>query len=223
MPDSARRQDTISVRELAIPLPARENYARSRREFLEEKNTESAITHLRKAIKQYPGYYEAYYLLGVALLELKRSEEAEAALQRSVSLSAEQFAPPLLALATLYGDQRRFAEAEPLAAQALDLDDSLWYARYELARARFSLGRANEALPAARAVVLEQPDYPRGRLLLTLVLAQLRKYDEAAVNLDAYLQLLPDAPDRARMLQLRAELARAADAVETAAAAPPQP
>ena len=220
-PDTAQRQETISVRELAIPLPAREFYARSRHELIDEKKPESAVTHLRKAIKQYPGYYEAYYLLGVALLELKRTQEAEAALQRSVSLSAGRFAPPLLALATLYCDQRRFAEAEPLAAHALDLDDSLWYARYELARARFSLGRAAEALAPARTVVSEQPDYPRGRLLLTLVLAQLRKYDEAAAHLDAYLQLLPDAPDRARMLQLRAELIRAADALQTVAATSP--
>ena len=144
-PDTAPRQGTISVRDLAIPGPARESYARSRRELIEEKNPEAAVTHLRKAIKQYPPYYEAYYLLGVALLELKQPEEAEAALERSVSLSAERFAPPLVALATLYCDQRRCAEAEPLATQAIELDDSLWYARYELARARFSLGRAREA------------------------------------------------------------------------------
>lgn len=221
--EATRPRATISVRELSIPESARRNYDRSRTELLEKKDSEFALTHLRKAIDDYPDYYEAWYLLGVAFLMQKESGEAEAALRKSVAMSAERFAPPLLALASLYSDARRYRDAEPLAVQAIELDDSLWYAHYELARARFRLGRAAEALPSARVVARERPGYARGRLLLALVQAQLNRYEDALTHLDAYLLLAPHAPNRAHMLRLHAELTRAADAAHTASAASSAP
>lgn len=209
---------TISVRELSIPVSARQNYAKSREDLVEKKEPDCAITHLRKAIDTFPDYYEAWFLLGIAHMQLQQFTRAEKALRTSASLSAERFPQPLIALATLYSNQSRFADAEPLAAQAVELDDSLWYAHYELARARFKLGSYAEALPSARAVVREQPDYARGRLLLALLHAQLQQYDRALPHLDAYLLLEPAAPDRIRMLTLREQLARAADTMHTAAA-----
>ncbi len=112
-------------------------------------------------------------------------------------------------------------DAEPLAAQAIELDDSLWYAHYELARARFRLGRAAEALPSARVVAGTRPDYARGRLLLALIQAQRNRYQDALTHLDAYLLLAPDAPDRPHLLRLQGELTRAAAALQTASAATP--
>lgn len=218
-PPADEPQHVISARELGIPESARSNYAKSREELLERKDPECALTHLRKAIAAYPGYYEAHYLAGVALLELKQHQEAESALRKAVSLSAERFAPPLVALAAFYSDQQRFAEAEPLAAQAVELDDSAWYAHYELARARFALGRTAEALPAARAVAVEKPDYSRGRLLLALIHAERREYSDALQHLDACLRLNPLPSDHARLQSLREEWLRADD-VHAAATAP---
>jgi tetratricopeptide (TPR) repeat protein len=215
---AAEARGKISVRELAIPESALKNYAKSRREIVEEKEPECAIGHLRKAIDIYPEYYEAWFLLGVAHMELKQLDEAESALRKSVSLSSEQFAQPLIALATLYSNQERYAQAAPLAKQAVELDDSLWYAHYELARARFKLGSHAAALPSARVVAREQPQYAKGRLLLALIHAQMQQYDRALPHLDAYLRLDPLAPDHARMTSLRAQIVRAADTMHTAAA-----
>lgn len=221
--EATRPRAAISARELSIPESARRNYDRSRIALLEKKDPEAAVTHLRKAIHDYSDYYEAWYLLGVAFIMQKQPDEAEAALRKSAAMSAEQFAPPLLALASLYSDAHRYAEAEPLAAQAIELDDSLWYAHYELARARFRLGRAPVALSSARIVVRERPDYPRGRLLLALIQAQRNRYHDALTHLDAYLLLAPDAPDRPHLLRLQGELTRAADALHTVSAATSAP
>jgi len=218
----AEPRGRISVRELSIPESARKNYARSREELIEKQQPECAIGHLRKAIDEFPDYYEAWYLLGVAHITLGQPEQAEAALRKSVSLSAERFPQPFIALATMFADRGRFAEAEPLAAQAVELDDSAWYAHYELARARLGLNRPDEALASARLVVREQPDYARGRLLLAMTHARRREFGEAQVHLDTYLRLEPEGPARARMLALRDEMARAAAAVQaTIAASPP--
>jgi tetratricopeptide (TPR) repeat protein len=216
---SADAQGKVSVRDLSIPESARKNYAKSRKELVEQQEPECAIGHLRKAIATYPDYYEAWFLLGVAHMELKQLDKAESALRKSVSLSAEQFAQPLVALATLYSNQERYAYAAPLAAQAVELDETLWYAHYELARARFRLGSYTDALPSARRVAREHPEYAKGRLLLALIHAQLQQYDRALPHLDAYLLLDPAAPDDARMTALRAQVARAADSMHTAAAA----
>ncbi|MGH9860272.1 MAG: tetratricopeptide repeat protein [Candidatus Acidiferrales bacterium] len=221
--EATRPRAAISVRELSIPESARRSYDRSRTELLETMDSEAALSHLRKAIADYPDYYEAWYLLGVAYIMQKESGEAEAALRKSMAMSAERFAPPLLALASLYSDARRYGEAEPLAAQALALDDSLWYTHYELARARFRLGRAAEALPSARVVARKRPGYARGRLLLALIQAQLNRYQDALTHLDAYLLLAPNAPDRPHLLRLQAELTRAADAAHTASVATSAP
>lgn len=221
--DPAQQPATISVRELRIPETARQHYAESRVNLIAGRDPGSAVTHLRQAIEEYPDYYEAYSLLGVAHMMLKEPDEAEAALRTAVAMSAEQFAPALISLATLYSDQKRFAEAEPLAAQAVELDDSVWYAHYELARARLALGRAEEALSSGRIVAREQPEYARGRLLLGLVLAQLGRYEPALEHLDAYLRLAPEAHDRPRIARLRAEISRAVDSAHTVAATATSP
>lgn len=208
----------ISARELAIPESARKNYAKSRLELIDKQEPECAIGHLRKAIADYPDYYEAYYLMGVAHMTLNQHEQAETALRKSLALSAERFPQAFVALATLYSNLGRFAEAEPMAAQAVELDDSAWYAHYELARARFKLGSYADALPSARLVTREQPEYAKGHLLLALVHAQLQQYDHALPHLDAYLRLDPAAPDHRRMAALRAQFARAAETMHTAAA-----
>lgn len=218
-PQEARGK--ISARELAIPESARKNYAKSREELIEKQEPECAIGHLRKAIAEFPDYYEAYYLLGVAHITLNQHEKAETALRTSLSLSAERMPQSFVALATLYSNQGRFADAEPMAAQALELDDAAWYAHYELARARLGLKRPADALAPAHLVVREQPDYPRGRLILALIHSQLQQYDRALPHLDAFLRLDPAAPDHARMTALRAQVARAAETMHTAAASRP--
>ncbi len=219
--ESAATRARVLVRDLSIPDSARRNYAKSREELIEKRNPECAIGHLRKAIAEYSDYYEAWFLLGVAYMELKQPAEAEAALHKSVSLSAERFAQPLIALATLYSNQSRYADAEPFAAQAVELDDSLWYAHYELARARLQLDRLEEALASARIVLREQPEYAQGRLLLALSHARRHEYSAAIEQLDAYLRLEPDAAARGKVLRLREALARDATVQTTAATSHP--
>lgn len=210
----------ISVRELAIPESALKNYAKSREELIEKQEPECAIGHLRQAIRDFPDYYEAYYLLGVAHMALNQLEQAEAALRKSLVLSAERFPQAFVGLATLYSNLGRFADAEPMAMQAVALDDSAWYAHYELARARLGLTRPSEALAPARLVVREQPEYAKGRLLLALVHTQLQQYAHALPHLDAYLRLNPVASDHRRMAMLREQIARAAETMHTAASRP---
>lgn len=210
----------ISARELAIPWSARKNYVKSREELLAKQEPECAIGHLRKAIRDFPDYYEAYYLLGVAHMALNQMEQAETALRKSLALSAERFPQAFVGLATLYSNLGRFAEAEPMATQAVELDESAWYAHYELARARLGLTRPSEALAPARLVVREQPEYAKGRLLLALVHTQLQQYDLALPHFDAFLRLDPAAPDHARMTALRSQVARAAETMHTAASRP---
>jgi len=60
-------------------------------------------------------------------------------------------------LASLFSKGQKFAEAEPLARKAVELNTNSWEANSELARALVGLGRAAEAETSALAASKLRP------------------------------------------------------------------
>ena len=73
---------TVSAHELAIPAAARDLLDSGKEKLYSEKNSEAALRDFHSAIKTSPGFYEAYYLAGMAYLALQNSAEAEKALSQ---------------------------------------------------------------------------------------------------------------------------------------------
>jgi tetratricopeptide (TPR) repeat protein len=87
----------VSARELKIPDKAIRAFNKGT-EFLAARESARSIPEFEKAIKAFPGFYEAYYKLGIAKLDLQRSAEAQAAFSKSIELSDAHFAPAYFAL-----------------------------------------------------------------------------------------------------------------------------
>src|SRR5258708_13698824 len=86
--------DSVSVVDASVPPNAREEYDKAQSALVDNK-TEAAIAHLQKAVKLYKPFPSAYTLLGRAYLTQKNWKEAEAALQKPISLDAASPEPYL--------------------------------------------------------------------------------------------------------------------------------
>src|ERR1700730_1287939 len=134
----------VSVRELKIPPKARHAFQQGI-DLLEKKDAKASLPYFQRAISEFATYYEAYYKMGVADLKLWRTADAEQAFRRSIELSGDQYAQPLLALGAVRAYREKFAEAEEVSRKGLELDPTIWSGHYSLGWALFSLNRLAEA------------------------------------------------------------------------------
>jgi tetratricopeptide (TPR) repeat protein len=101
---------TVSVRDLKIPGKARNAYNKGTQRF-EQRDWSGSVVEFQRAIAAYKDFYEAYYKIGLADLELQLGKEAEAAFRKSIELSEGRFAPALFGLGLTLGDAKQFDDA----------------------------------------------------------------------------------------------------------------
>ena len=184
----------VSARELAIPRKAHQSMDKGLALIDKKSDYRGSIKQFERAIQSYPEYYEAYAELGIAYMHTGNNPGAEQALRKAAELSHEQDAEILSWLATLLNDRQRFADAEPIARKALELDSSSWQASAELARSLLGLIRPAEAEKSALAAAKLQTGNPLLYLVLANVHSQLGNPSALLEDLDNYLRLAPTGP-----------------------------
>jgi len=182
----------ISAHQLQVPKKARAAYEKGRRLLEDENKPAESIPAFEKAVKEFPSYYEAYTELGIANYHLSKVPEAEASLKKAIELSDGKYLQPLYLLADLYNSQGKYQEAEPLARQAIALDDSAWNSFFALARSLVGLKRASEAETSALRARDLAPQNPQVYLVLANVHVLEQNYPAAVQDFDAYLKLVPN-------------------------------
>jgi tetratricopeptide (TPR) repeat protein len=212
--------DITTAHQLAIPQKARAAYEKGVAKANSRRDYHGAIQDFQRAINSYSDYYEAYAEMGVAYVRLKDAGAAEKALRRSVDLSAQKYAPPLLLLSMLLNDQNRPAEAEPVARQLMAADPTAWRGPYELARALLALRRLPEAEASAYAARDLKPDNPDVYLLLTEIHRRTQNPSALLQDIDAYLKLAPQSPAAPQMRNLREQLLKFMESQPKPAATP---
>jgi Tfp pilus assembly protein PilF len=205
---SAHSAELVSARELSMPSKAR-HALRNGVQRLARNDFAGSLPHFQRAISEFPGYYEAYHLIGVADLELGHLGDAEQAFRKSIELSAGGYAQAQLALGSLLCDQQRFAEAEPFLRKALEFDDTSWIGHYALARAMFALGRSDEAQKHADEAVARKANVPEVYLLLADIHIRQNNYTAVLENLNHYLELDPDSETSAKARAIQQAVRRA--------------
>ncbi len=213
---SGKPGDAISARQLSIPERARESFEKGRKLLYENSAPAKAIPLFERAIQEYPSYYEAYAQIGVANYRMGTAPPAEAALRKSIELSSGKYPESLFLLATLFNDQGRFQEAEPLARQAVALDDSSWHGHFELARALVGLKRPSEAEPSARRAIYLNPQNSQTFLVLSNIHLQERQYAAVVQDFDGFLKLAPTGPQSDMIRKRREQLKNALQQAEPA-------
>ena len=66
-------------------------FDKGRKLLYEKSDAPGAIKEFQKAIKEFPGYYEAYTQIGVADYRLKDPGTAEDALRKAIELSENKY------------------------------------------------------------------------------------------------------------------------------------
>lgn len=191
--DRTAPSPTISVHELKIPENARVAFNKGEQR-LAANDWAGGIAELQKAVALWPDFYEAYYKIGIANLQLQRSGDAEAAFHKSIELSEGKFAPPLFGLGLLLGNAKRYDDGVMYIRTGLNIEPTSARGHFALAWVLFSAQRVTEAEESARQAVEFEPNFAMAHLLMAQI--HRRQNNSAAMiqDLDAYLRLEPDGP-----------------------------
>jgi hypothetical protein len=200
---------TISVRELSIPRKAHDDMIKGVDLLYQKRDYRGSVEQFQRAIKDYPAYYEAYGQMAVAYLDLGDQASAEDALKKSIDVSQQRYSDAYFALAGLYVEKNRFADAEPIARKGAELDDASWKGHYELACALFGLNRMAEAEVEAKIAAERDPSDGDTRLLLANIHIRLHNYPAVLKDVDTFLNIDPNGPhaDQARHLREQVQTA----------------
>jgi Carboxypeptidase regulatory-like domain/Tetratricopeptide repeat len=210
---------TVSVHDLKVPGKARHEFQKGL-ELLQKKDVAGSLNHFKEATDAYPDYYEAYYQIGLANLELRRGNEAEQALQRAIDLSGGGYADPQFALGALLCDRQEYSEAERVLRRAIEVDANSWKGHLFLGQALFGQDKLEEAEKSAREVLLRRSDVPSVHLLLANIHIRRQEYILGIKDLDTFLSMKPEGPSSDQARAVRAAAERIASRLEQTVSTP---
>ena len=198
---------TVSVNDLQVPGKARKTFDKGL-ERLQTQDAAGSIAYFKEATNAFPNYYEAFYQLGVANMELRRRDEAERALQKAIDLSGGRNPDPQFALGAILCDRGAYADAEKLIRLAMETDSSSWRGHLFLSEAQFGQNQLADAEKSARAALSRKPDLAPAYILLANIHIRERDYKDAVSELDNYLRLKPDGAVSEQARKVRAATQR---------------
>jgi tetratricopeptide (TPR) repeat protein len=181
--------DSVSVKDLAIPEPARLEFSKGE-EALRVKNADDSVKHFQKAIKLYDAYPQAYRMLGDAFVEKQQWPEAETALKKSIELQPD-LAPAYFDLGALRNQTKNYPGAEEALKKGLELTPDATVGKYELAKTYWAMGRWQDAAPLAADTVKALPDLAAAHVLLANIRLKQRDAPGALHEYQEYLRIEP--------------------------------
>jgi tetratricopeptide (TPR) repeat protein len=196
---------TVSVRELSIPEKAKQAF-RKGTERLAKKDWAGGIMEFQKAVAAFGGLYEGYYKIGIAELELQKTEEAETAFRKAIELSDGRYAPPLFALGLTLSTLGQHADAEAVVRAGLTLEPMDAAGQFTMAWVEYSAQKVGDAEKSAREAVRRSPNFAMAYLLLGQIHRRQNNLPALVEDLNAFLRLDPNGP---RSPSARAVLAAA--------------
>jgi tetratricopeptide (TPR) repeat protein len=200
--DSSNYQ--VSAHELQIPAKAREAFNRGT-QLLAARNSAASIAQFQRAIRIYPDFYEAYYKIGLANVNLQRYSEARNAFESSIELSKGRYAPSQFGLGIVLSMQKDFAGAEEAVRAGLDTYPNDAAGNFTLGWVQFRAGRLPDAEHSARQAILSNPNLADAYLLLAQVHLRQSELTALVADVDAYLRLDPEGTHNAQAKAVRAE------------------
>ena len=201
-PQPMQSANTVSVRELAIPGKAKEEY-RKGLVSLAKKELANSLKHFASAVHAFPGYFEAIYHQGIVETDLGHQEAAMQDFQMAVNLSGGRYARAQFGIGYLYFLQGDAAQAESVTRRGLELDPDSADGYVILGMTLLRLNRTDEAEKSAREALLRDPNHADAYLVLADACARRQNYQEQIQDLDTYLKLDPTGPASKRAREVR--------------------
>jgi len=173
--------------------------------YVEQGKDEEAAAAYEKAIELDPDFGEAYGDLVGPYIRLERLAEAIATGEKAIELDPD-YATAHNNLGVAYKEQGRLDEAIAEYQEAIRLDPDDVMARNNLGLAYVNQGKLDEAITEWEAATQSDPNYAIAHKNLGVAYYEQGRAEEAIVEFETYLQLRPDAPDRATVEQDIAKL-----------------
>jgi tetratricopeptide (TPR) repeat protein len=215
--------NAVSVRELRLPSESRKSFRKGMDILYRKHDAAASLPVLQKVTIAVPGFYEAFFHMGIAYDQLDKPEEAEAAFRKAIAASEEKYPEAFIALASLLTSLQKAAEAEPLVRRGVALDASLWQGHYEMGRALAALNRPEEAEKSLVEAVRLRKDFPPAYLLLANLHIRMKNQTALLGDLNEFLRLDPNGPQSERARKLRDSIRQAIENSKNAPAEPPKP
>jgi hypothetical protein len=209
----------VAANALKIPDNARKEFERGSRLLNEKKDLSRSIAAFHRAIELYPGYADAYFLMGTAQMQANAASDAEASLRKAISLDAHMTAPYYPLALMLFG-QKRYAEEKELLLEAQKLDATDWRWPFELARCHAQQSLWETALRYGVAASGSANVPTRIHLLLADIYANFNRPREAVAELELFAKLDPKSSYMERVREVLPILRQRA---ATSASTPPNP
>jgi Tfp pilus assembly protein PilF len=209
----------VSVHDLKVPGKARHEFEKGL-DRLHKKDFAGGLEHFQEATHAFPDYYEAYYQIGLAHMELRHRDEAEQALQRAIDLSGGGYADAQFGLGALLCDRQQYSEAERVLRRGVEVDANSWKGHLFLGQALFGQNRLDEAEKSAQEVLLRRSDVASAYILLANIHIRRHEYVLGVKDLDTFLNMKPEGPTSDQARAVRAAAQRLVSRLEQAAEPP---
>ena len=203
---SSATNGTVSVHELSMPQKARDLMLSGKQKIFYRKDVQGGLADFQKAIAVAPDYYEAYYQIGMTLLELGKPDEAEKNFRKAIELSGDKYGDPSIGLGTLRLGKGDDTAAEKLIRHGLELSPNSWLGYYELGRAYLGENRLADAKKAGEQARSLMPSAAIVYRLLANIHMREKDYAALLADIDTYVKLDPDSPAGLHAKEMRAEV-----------------
>ena len=197
----------ISVTRLREPRKARKAFTKAMDAWRKGRSAE-AQRKLDEALKIYPAFPEALTFYGCIHAEFKQWDSAEKELQAAIETDPS-YSPAYVVLAGVYNAQGRFDEAQQAIQLGLSAGADTWHVQYEIARSLIGKRDYDGALAAAEAALHSRPDGGLLHLAKVHALLGLRRYLQAATELNIFLHYDPAGDGSGQARQLLQKIQRA--------------
>lgn len=185
------RGTTVSVNTLRAPKRAKKAFENAQKELKkDDPDHTKAAKELRKAVKSYSEFAEAWNLLGEVHLELKDPTAARQAFERAIAEDAN-YVTPYLFLAKLEIEDEQWEKASEFSKSVLELNPYISLAHYFSAVAGYSNDRLDVAEESLKYLEEsgEVAKFPVAHYLLGSILAQKGEFPPAAVEYRHFLEV----------------------------------
>ncbi len=220
-PASTATASNISAHEMSMPQKARDLLASGGKKLYADKNPQAALADFQQAISIAPGYYEAYYQIGMTYLTLGTREDAEKNFRKSIEVSNDKYGEPVIGLASFLIDKGDLAQSESMTRHGLELSPNSWFGHYQLGRILFTENKVADAQKSAEQARSLAPGAAIIYRLLSNIHLSQKDYPALVQDLNSYIKLDPDSPAGVRAKEIRKQVQEGiAKGTSTPAASP---
>lgn len=195
----------VGANTLSAPKKAQQFFEKAK-SFAADQDRKRAIEQLNLAILEYPEFVDAYNELGVQYMQLGELEHANDALVKALAIKKDALEPLLNHGITLFR-MKRFSDAESELRSALVRKPGSPVALFYLGRTLTEQRKFDEAEAALNdALKFGRDEMVEAHRMLVRLFIEKEELKEAVTELEIYLKLVPDPPDKTKLLKVRDQL-----------------